>query len=344
MAPLRNFIPLLVALCLVLFSIAPLSANEDLYGIQIRNKGFVGGDLPAVIIQANAKLKTVRITLRSGSITKKFKTRNMRPGARKIFTFKHSEGERDWVATIEVKSGGQSSSSQIRFSTAYYGPPKIRIEKRDVFIKDKCVRAHLNRSIAKIELEVRADGGVLIEKVSRDFNDGGDSEKICWERSGEVLELLQVIVYDEHGFYTGMEVSPFEVHIPHDDVVFASGEADIRPDEEHKLKTTLGALKAALRKHGKLLKIELYVAGYTDTVGSGPDNERLSEARARSIARWYRKQGIRVSILFAGFGERVLAAPTGDNVDEARNRRALYILSNGPPVGRAVPNARWKKL
>ena len=344
MHKLRATLRILTISLLALFFLEPAYADEGLYGIQIRNKGFVGGDLPAIIIQANVKLKSVQITLRSGGLTKKFKARNMRRGARKVFTFKHPEGVKDWVATIDVKAGGKKSSSQISFSTSYFGPPKMRMEKRDVFLKDKCVRAHLNRAIAKLELEVRADGGLLIEKVTREFSDGGESEKICWKKSGKVLEILQVVVYDQHGFYTGMEVSPFEVHIPHDDVIFASGESEIVPSEAHKLKNTLGALKEALRKHGKLLKIELYVAGYTDTVGAGADNDRLSEARARSIAQWYRKQGIRVPIVYAGFGERVLAVPTGDNVDEPKNRRALYILSNGPPVGPVVPNARWKRL
>jgi outer membrane protein OmpA-like peptidoglycan-associated protein len=139
-------------------------------------------------------------------------------------------------------------------------------------------------------------------------------------------------------------VIPFEVHIPHDDVIFASGKWDIRTEEQIKLSDTLVKLKAALLKHGKLIKIQLYVGGYTDTVGPPSENQTLSERRAQSIARWFRKNGIRIPIYYEGFGERVLAVPTPDNTNEARNRRAVYILSNGNPSGGAVSNAHWKTL
>jgi outer membrane protein OmpA-like peptidoglycan-associated protein len=43
-------------------------------------------------------------------------------------------------------------------------------------------------------------------------------------------------------------------------------------------------LKDAATKYSKLMNVDLCVAGYTDTVGSPADNQRLSEHRAQSIA------------------------------------------------------------
>ena len=78
--------------------------------------------------------------------------------------------------------------------------------------------------------------------------------------------------------------------------------------------------------------ITLYIAGHTDTVGNPTHNFKLSQDRARSIAAWFRKRGVKIPISYEGFGETSLAVKTADNIDEVKNRRADYILSDGPPT------------
>jgi outer membrane protein OmpA-like peptidoglycan-associated protein len=80
-------------------------------------------------------------------------------------------------------------------------------------------------------------------------------------------------------------------------------------------------------------------------VGDKGANRTLSQQRARAIGAYFRKKGLSVPIYFQGFGEDALAVKTEDNVDEARNRRALYILSNfPPPVSYHLPRKAWKRL
>ena len=90
--------------------------------------------------------------------------------------------------------------------------------------------------------------------------------------------------------------------------------------------------------------VNLYVAGYTDTVGDAASNLRLSTSRAKSIAVWFQAQGFDGHIYYQGFGEKVLAVPTADNVDEAQNRRSLYVVAATPPVSASFPGAQWTKL
>jgi outer membrane protein OmpA-like peptidoglycan-associated protein len=79
--------------------------------------------------------------------------------------------------------------------------------------------------------------------------------------------------------------------------------------------------------------VSQYVAGYTDTVGSTADNQALSERRARAIADYFVKRGLTGMPIYArGFGEGALAVKTADDVPEAKNRRALYIVSSFMPV------------
>ena len=76
----------------------------------------------------------------------------------------------------------------------------------------------------------------------------------------------------------------------------------------------------------------IYVAGFTDTVGTVNDNRKLSQKRARAIGRYFARRGLHeIPIFVRGFGEEVLAVPTEDDVAREENRRAVYIVSTFPP-------------
>jgi hypothetical protein len=88
----------------------------------------------------------------------------------------------------------------------------------------------------------------------------------------------------------------------------------------------------------------LYIVGFTDTVGPGPSNDELSKNRAKAIAKYFFDKGFWAEIHFAGMGERALRVETGDQVDEVRNRRALYVIGvDTPPAGGQMPS-KWAKL
>jgi outer membrane protein OmpA-like peptidoglycan-associated protein len=156
---------------------------------------------------------------------------------------------------------------------------------------------------------------------------------------------INIKVWSTFGFWVGTEVSPFEVQIPHEEVVFEFGKSNIQPSEVHKLSATMTLVAQKLKRFGGLVKLQLYICGYTDTVGSRMSNQELSEKRARSIAAWFRQNGIRVPIYHQGFGEDALAVRTPDETKESRNRRALYVLSvNAPSVQSSIPRRNWKRL
>lgn len=72
---------------------------------------------------------------------------------------------------------------------------------------------------------------------------------------------------------------------------------------------------------------EVEVIGHTDTVGSGEDNDKLSNRRAEEIMNWLVQQGFDKSQLSAvGRGERELREATADNVSSAANRRVEVIV------------------
>lgn len=67
---------------------------------------------------------------------------------------------------------------------------------------------------------------------------------------------------------------------------------------------------------------DITIIGHTDTVGSLKANDRLALKRAETVMTWLGDQGVDKDLMdAAGRGERELLVKTGDNVDEAKNRR-----------------------
>ncbi|ADU39455.1 OmpA family protein [Variovorax paradoxus] len=78
------------------------------------------------------------------------------------------------------------------------------------------------------------------------------------------------------------------------------------------------ALAAALARSGG----DIVVTGHTDTKGNGESNDQLSRRRAQEVVQLFVEQRFPANRVEAvGRGERDLAVPTADEVDEPRNRR-----------------------
>jgi outer membrane protein OmpA-like peptidoglycan-associated protein len=132
-------------------------------------------------------------------------------------------------------------------------------------------------------------------------------------------------------------------------VNFATDSAVIEPSETKKLDASVTKIEEIIKRSEKFLKMRLYIAGHTDTVGPPAKNRKLSLDRALAIGQYFKKKGIAVPIVVAGFGEDVLKVKTPDNTDERANRRADYVLG---PAGGAPPfkgpylkaRAEWRPL
>jgi len=161
--------------------------------------------------------------------------------------------------------------------------------------------------------------------------------------------LMKLRVVADETSASNLELIPWSVEIAHEDVNFATDSAVIEPAEEKKLDASLVKIKEAMQRAEKFMKMRLYVAGHTDTVGNNAKNLKLSNARAASIGAYFRKKGLKIPIAVAGFGEEVLKVKTADNTDERGNRRADYVLG---PAGGTPPfkgpylkvKAAWKQL
>jgi outer membrane protein OmpA-like peptidoglycan-associated protein len=99
------------------------------------------------------------------------------------------------------------------------------------------------------------------------------------------------------------------------DVLFARNSSDLSPAALG----TVDVVAGVLRRYDRTL---VEVNGYTDTTGTPEYNGRLSQHRAEAVANVLVDDGVNPArISPRGFGETHLLIPTGDNVDEPRNRR-----------------------
>ena len=157
---------------------------------------------------------------------------------------------------------------------------------------------------------------------------------ITWKPTGKPVVSLELTVRTADGDAVIAKLIPWSVAIPHEEVVFASGDATVQPSEEKKLDASYQKIVDAVERVRKVepkLDVRVYIAGHTDTVGSAEDNRKLSQARARSIAKWFHDRGLPLPLYYAGFGEDQPRVKTADNVDEVRNRRADYVVGVEEP-------------
>ena len=207
-----------------------------------------------------------------------------------------------------------------------------------------------NHPPEKVKVEVIADDlsslgetTFVVEGATR-----GSPVRVTWEQQGEgEVFRISVRAFDEYGYWAAVEIIPWALVVPHEDVTFPTGSHEILAEEAPKLEAAWKEIVKALDKYGEWIPTPtLYVGGYTDTVGDASSNQGLSERRALAIAQWFKKRSEgRVAIRYQGFGESALAKETPDGTDEIMNRRAVYIITpGGHPSGKDTPRAAWSAL
>jgi outer membrane protein OmpA-like peptidoglycan-associated protein len=228
---------------------------------------------------------------------------------------------------------------------------KVMVDKTKVDLKAHRLEVKMSRPAGKVKITVYDESNAVLADEVQNFSGrpGGTPLIVTWTPSSDApVGKIELRAYDAQDNWVGVEIAPWFVNIPHDDVNFRTDSAEIDAAEMPKVEAAFGKITEALAKDtasGRMhAGITLYIAGHTDTVGSPTHNFKLSQDRARSIAAWFRKRGVKIPISYEGFGETSLAVKTADNIDEIKNRRADYILSDGPPTLSNTFRASWKRI
>jgi MYXO-CTERM domain-containing protein len=278
---------------------------------------------------------------------------SLKPGKPARITWKQKDRQVDYAIEIEAGDAFTEGSFEVQRPVAggKKAPFELLSDAPEIVERQK-IRYRTPFTVTSVELEVfNTDGDVVSSKLITDrVFQAGDTIELEWNTTDEVF-MIKVTGTDDTGYsYTDSRV-PWAIDVPHTEVNFDSGKAVIKPEEEPKVAEVfaivaheLAALDKAAAAVNQRLAPQLYIAGYTDTVGNAGDNQKLSEARAKAIAQYFADKGIWCEIHYAGMGERGLAVETADGVDEVRNRRAVYILAMQKPSGGGSIPSSWKQL
>jgi outer membrane protein OmpA-like peptidoglycan-associated protein len=226
-------------------------------------------------------------------------------------------------------------------------PLKVAYDAEHLDLDKHVLQFRPSRAVTEATLVVTGEDGRELANASASYDGAkpGAWLAIAWSPSSDThVLMLKLRVATADGAATNVELIPWSVAVDHEDVNFNSDSAAIDADEAKKLDASLAKIDEIVKRSGKFIKMQLYIAGHTDTVGPSAKNRKLSLGRAVAIGRYFRDHKLALPIVVAGFGEDVLKVKTPDNTDERANRRADYVLG---PVGGTPPfkaKGSWSPL
>jgi outer membrane protein OmpA-like peptidoglycan-associated protein len=313
------------------------------------------GQKPQLLLTATQPVTDIRVDLDRDD-GKRFSMKHAGLAKGKSVTLDIGDGaagKSSWKGTISAQvTGAEKWSHDVTFDTRVSAPIKVTYDIEHLDLEKRELQFKLSRSADTAELVVIGDDGKELGKGSAKLT-GEPADKwlpITWTQPANTrVMMMKLRVAGNDGVASNVELIPWSVTIDHEDVNFATDKSVIEPSENAKLDASLGKINEAIKRSEKFIKMKLYVAGHTDTVGDSAKNRKLSLARALAIGTYFKNKGITIPIVVAGFGEDVLKVKTPDKTDEAANRRADYVI--GPAMG-APPfkgpylkvRADWKQL
>jgi outer membrane protein OmpA-like peptidoglycan-associated protein len=291
---------------------------------------------PRITLSAGERVEHVRVAvLEAGKRVAGRSIRALGPGGSQTVVWRAQPGVHEYTVQVSGKSDKGAATVSVDTVVTVMRPLEVKLVRQQVDLEERLLFFSMNNPAGRATLSIAGDSGRVMHEATTDLSGrpAGSRLELRWPATDEPIRRMELRVHDASDSWSDFELLPFSVEIPHEDVVFETAAHAIRESETPKLESAYDAILEAIAKHGQDLKARLYVLGHTDTVGSPADNQALSQRRAIAIARWFAERGgISLPILAEGFGEGRLLVKTPDNTDEAKNRRAQYILAAQAPV------------
>ncbi|MFK7929955.1 MAG: OmpA family protein [Myxococcota bacterium] len=303
------------------------------------------GENPTFVVSPKRPVASLRVVIEAGGRKYEFNKAGMGAGASETFEWRRDDSVTNATAWVQAEfTDSTTEEVQVPFSWSYGAPLKVDVSRAKADVEARTLTVKVTAPVTRADVVVYGANKVVLDERSVEIGAGPGEIEVPWVGDPSDAVLLDIKLHAENA-WAGFTYSPWFLDIPHEDVLFDSNSFTIPSTEEPKLEHTLSELRDVLNKYGSVVPVKLYIAGCTDTAGDKSSNVGLSRNRARAIAKWLRNHGYDRPIYYYGFGESLLAVPTGDGVDEAANRRALYMVgANPPPAGSGVPGVGWIAL
>ncbi len=320
----------------------------DAVDVSVTSGAQLGKGNPSVNIHIQEKIMGFRLNLKRSDGKDIEVKGGGKVGQTRVVELPQPEGKFSYTGALTINlPNGTTSEMALQFDASLWGPLHMKADKADIDFEKRTVKFTLSRPAAKAQLKVLMDTGKYAFNGEIPFNQEPANTPLTvgWpEAKGKVMTVT-LTAWDSEAYFTGVEFSPWQIDIAHKEVSFASGKWDVSREEADKLDESYVQITDVVNKFGQLAEVKLYVIGHTDTVGKSDANRTLSLNRARSIASWLRKRGVKIATFVEGYGEEALLVGTADETAEAKNRRADYIMSIEAPTLGKVPFApKWQRM
>ena len=344
--PTRPFT--LGALTLAFFCSLPTAQAGDPITLDLVAKGQEGSSHPMLVLVGHAPVEQVNVQLRCGDL-RASASGSLGSGEKMEIPLEIPVGHASCTGSLSAMFGdGGTGEMPLSFEVQQLAPMEIRVPRDKLDLEGRSLVLFADRAVDQVEVEVYGETGSMLGHGTAPVGglSAGTALDASWSADpGDVLRI-HVKVLDMHGFWAGVDLFPWSYDIPHEDVVFETAKWEILPPESPKLEDALRRAHEVIQRFSATqIDMNLYVGGYTDTVGDPGGNQVLSQHRAQAIAAWFRDAGWDRPIYYQGFGESALAVSTPDETEEQANRRATYLIAaEAPPPSAEFPRSAWKKL
>ncbi|MCA9565737.1 MAG: hypothetical protein KC561_19705, partial [Myxococcales bacterium] len=229
-----------VSLVALLHIVASSAYAQDVPPVEFMTNSplFVEGGMPEVIVMSREQLDDVTVELRQGRTRVTSNVGDLGPGDPATISFEQDLGVQDWDATVSGTWRDQPFDVTFEFSFEVTEGLFIEVPTDQIDLEARELTVVLSRPADRVEYEILRDDGDVMGIGSQSFEGAGAGEplRLSYATSlpGQILKIT-LTGYDVDGFWAVMELIPWSVDIPHEEVHFASGSAEIEESELHKV-------------------------------------------------------------------------------------------------------------
>lgn len=326
---------------------APVAAQADGLPVEMAWRTVDQGVEVRVLADDELTDLTIEVTRLRDRKVYRDKVAKLRTDQAHSIRFPASDRTESYRCVVSGKFAGEPGSLSMDFEVPVVKPLDFTLVPGSYDVEGAKLALELTAPAGHVEIMVRGDKGEILADTSVAFagEPAGTTLPVSWAQAAGHVLTIDLKVYSEEGAWIGRQYIPWRVDYTVAGIHFASGSAVIPDEDLPVLSAFYDQISETATRVSKWVAVELYIGGFTDTVGPGEDNRKLSDARAESLARYFMKRGLKVPVHVFGFGENGQVVKTADNTEEAANRRAQCVLSVGPPpTSDTLPPASWRRI
>ncbi len=234
----------LLLLCLALAS-TPALAGDSIQ-VSLEGRKALGQGTPSLEVHILEPIIGFEVKLkRSDGKTLEFKGGG-KPGTTDTFELEQPEGRFHYDGELTVRfKGSDPGTMPLSFDTELLGPLKLTVTKEDLDLMAQTLRFKLSRPAAHAKVEVLMDTGrhAFDGDVKFQGEPAGTPLEVKWPKADGKVMKISLRAYDTSDFYTSVDLFPWKLDIPHEEVNFPTGSAEIPASEWAKLDHSLEAAR-----------------------------------------------------------------------------------------------------